>query len=123
MLATKPHLSPKVALQKGILLRDGRLRGDRAEDEGRGEAAGVPADGDPADLDPGGIEAWDRLFIRLSQHPATRIDREPAHRVRYVRRDLHGHEGWDEQGPCRTRSRGRGLATSGYGRVVFLEGM
>src|SRR5918994_6489176 len=112
-----PHLSPKVALQNSILLervREGRLhnvllvcdrrfRRDTAEDEGRGEAARVPADGDTADLDPGGVEAGDQLRIHLLQYPATRIHGETAHRMRYVRCDLHGHEGREMQRSEETR--------------------
>ena len=43
-----------------------RLCSSTAEDEGRGEAARVPADGDPSYLDPRGVEARDRPSV----HPA-----------------------------------------------------
>src|SRR5215207_10720393 len=60
-----------------------RLRGASAEDEGRGEATRVSADGDPADLYPRGVQAGARLFARTAQHPAVCVHGEPAYCVRY----------------------------------------
>src|SRR5215210_3865222 len=148
MLATLPHLSPKVALQVSILLerlaysfrpsascvlerwhaevllavRNGRLRNGPAEDEGRGETARVPAHGNAADFHSGRVETRDGLRIRLPQYPATFVHGEPAHRVRYVRRDLHGHEGRFAQGSGRPGSRWGHLCARCEGPVVSLQG-
>src|SRR5215204_4404065 len=99
-----------------------RLRGGVAEDEGRGQAARVPADGDPADLHPRGVEAWDRLSVRPAQHPAARVHGEPAHRVRYGWRDLYGHKGRNAQGPGLPTSRWSAFSTRGDPSIVLLQG-
>src|SRR5688572_26654499 len=99
-----------------------RLCSSTAEDEGRGKAAGVPADGDSSYLDTRGVEARDRPSVRPAQHPATRVHGEPAHRMCYGWRDLYGHEGRYAQGPGLTTPRWRKISTSGEGSVVLLHG-
>src|SRR5919107_2754791 len=99
-----------------------RLCSSTAEDEGRGEAARVPADGDPSYLDPRGVETWDRPFVRPAQHPAARVRGEPAYRVRYEWRDLYGHKGRNTQGPYLPAPRGGGISTCYGGSVVLFQG-
>src|SRR5215203_770891 len=101
---------------------DRRLSGGAAEDEGRGQAARVPAGGDPADLDPRGVEAWDWPSVRRAQHPAARVHGEPAHRVGYGWGDLYGHKGRNAQGPGLPTPRGSEFSTHGDGSIVFLQG-
>src|SRR5215210_5198220 len=97
-----------------------RLRGGLAEDEGRGQAARVPADGDPADLDPRCVKAGDRPSVPLAEYLAARVYGEPTHRVGYGRRDLYGHKGRNAQGHGRTGPRWGMILSRGDGLVVAL---